>query len=291
MSLVTKKVSIGINNANKKYYKELGYDIPEHSPHGEKSIIVDICDLAKNSEKQIEVVCDNCGKHSFMTYQNYNRRNHDGKTYCSKCAHAVLTSGENNKRWNPNLTDKERIQRRSYPEYIEFCRKVKVRDNFTCQCCGSKRKLEVHHLNGYNWDIDGRLDVKNVVTLCEKCHKNFHYKYGKQNTTKEQFEEWLGYTVNYLDFNDELPAPKKVICLENNKIYRSCIDAGKELDILPSIIMKCCLRQESKIRYGQSTKSIHGLHFLYLDDYNTMSDKEFNEYIQWINEKKTYTNK
>ena len=291
MSLITDEIEVHINNRNMQHYIDLGYDVPRDSNANQKSIIVKTMDLSPNSSKKVETICDNCGVHRFMTFQNYMRRNHDGKTYCNNCAHAILTSGENNNKWNPNLTDEERVQRRNYPEYFEFCRKVKIRDNFTCQCCGSKRNLEVHHLNGYNWDIKGRTDVKNGVSLCKDCHKNFHYKYGKINTTKEQFEEWIGYTVNYLDYNNILPPPKEVICLETKKIYRSAADAGKELNIIPSLIMKCCLRQEGRIRYNAATKSVHNMHFLYVNDYNSMTSVEWKEYYDWINEKKTFISK
>jgi len=47
------------------------------------------------------------------------------------------------------------------------------RDNYTCQCCGKKNcRLEVHHIkfrcNG------GTDDEKNLITLCEDCHKGVH---------------------------------------------------------------------------------------------------------------------
>lgn len=47
------------------------------------------------------------------------------------------------------------------------------RDNYTCQCCGKKNcRLEVHHIifrsNG------GSDDERNLITLCEDCHKKVH---------------------------------------------------------------------------------------------------------------------
>ena len=66
------------------------------------------------------------------------------------------------------------------------------RDNYTCRCCGKDTHNNVsHHLDGYNWCIEKRLDVDNGVTLCESCHKEFHSIYGYGNNTKEQFEEWI----------------------------------------------------------------------------------------------------
>lgn len=50
---------------------------------------------------------------------------------------------------------------------------VLARDNYTCQCCGKKNcRLEVHHIK-FRSD-DGSDDLKNLITLCEDCHKAVH---------------------------------------------------------------------------------------------------------------------
>ena len=47
------------------------------------------------------------------------------------------------------------------------------RDNYTCQCCGKKHvRLEVHHI--IFRCMGGTDDEKNLITLCEKCHKMVH---------------------------------------------------------------------------------------------------------------------
>ena len=47
------------------------------------------------------------------------------------------------------------------------------RDNYTCQCCGAKNtRLEVHHIIFRS--LGGADDEKNLITLCEKCHKAVH---------------------------------------------------------------------------------------------------------------------
>jgi len=64
--------------------------------------------------------------------------------------------------------------------------------NYMCDCCFQKRSTDVilnaHHLDGWNWAIDKRFDISNLVTLCERCHEEFHNVYGKGNNTKEQYE-------------------------------------------------------------------------------------------------------
>ena len=78
---------------------------------------------------------------------------------------------------NPGLMD-EKIKRWGYQKgfnygYSSRREAILHRDNYTCQCCGKKNcRLEVHHVkfrsNG------GTDDEKNLVTLCEDCHKGVH---------------------------------------------------------------------------------------------------------------------
>jgi len=50
----------------------------------------------------------------------------------------------------------------------------KVRDLFTCQVCGTKGKDKVqgHHI--FDHMFSGAADADNIITLCNKCHKNVH---------------------------------------------------------------------------------------------------------------------
>ena len=67
---------------------------------------------------------------------------------------------------------------------------VRERDNHKCQKCYKKRKtLNSHHLNAFNWDIENRYNINNGITLCEKCHKEFHKIYGNNNTINE-YNQW-----------------------------------------------------------------------------------------------------
>lgn len=290
MGLVSKNINIKINARNHKYYENLGYKIPKYDKHG-TTIVVSVDDLSKYCTSTVECQCDNCGKFYKIHYSDYRRRNHDGKTYCNSCAHKVFHSGENNIHWNPNLTDEDREIGRNILGYTDFIKKVLKRDNYSCQCCNKTgKKLEVHHMDGYDLHKDKRLDFSNAITLCKDCHKNFHDTYGRGKNNKQQFEEWMGKTIDYLsEYDGELPPPRQIICIDDNIIFTNAKEAADYIDSSPSSILKCCLRQDSA-RYGASTKSVHGKHFLYLDDYSNMSQDEMDNYLKWCNELKTYKN-
>lgn len=48
----------------------------------------------------------------------------------------------------------------------------KVRDDFTCQVCGSTEGVQGHHV--FDYQYGGAADVGNIVTLCHECHKKAH---------------------------------------------------------------------------------------------------------------------
>lgn len=103
------------------------------------------------------------------------------------------TVGEKSPNWKPELTEEDRLARRSDPEYNKWRTSVFERDGYTCQICGNDTggMLNAHHLNGYNWDVKNRHNIKNGITLCVDCHSDFHKVYGKGDNTKEQFKEYL----------------------------------------------------------------------------------------------------
>lgn len=78
---------------------------------------------------------------------------------------------------NPELIN-EKIRHWGYQqgfnyEYSSRREAVLHRDNYTCQCCGKKHvRLEVHHIVFRS--LGGADDEKNLITLCEKCHKAVH---------------------------------------------------------------------------------------------------------------------
>jgi hypothetical protein len=139
-----------------------------------------------NALQKLEYICE-CGNKSEIPFSKFL----NGQR-CKRCGIEKL-KGENNPSWNPYLTEEDRKNRRLIEGYTEWRIQVYERDNYTCQCCGdnSGGNLNAHHLDGYNWCKEKRIDVNNGVTLCKECHKEFHQIYGKGDNTKKQFEEWI----------------------------------------------------------------------------------------------------
>ena len=70
-----------------------------------------------------------------------------------------------------------RIQRETYTkDWFAISRKIKVRDNHTCQGkgCGCKvrSELNVHHI--VSLSRGGTNSPFNLITLCENCHRKRH---------------------------------------------------------------------------------------------------------------------
>lgn len=281
MGLLSTEVEVGLSGINIKHFKDLGYDLPLHIgkkgklcvPRG-TTIIAKVSDLTKNSKCRVEANCDCCDKLLSMTYSKYNLRNHDGKTYCRSCALKIFHSGKNNNSWEQNESKKDRVVERNYPEYIDFVRRVLLRDNYTCQCCGHKNtNLEVHHLDGYNWCIEKRVDETNGITLCKDCHSNFHVIYGKGDNTKEQFEKWFGESIELLKYEENLCPTKKIFCIEENKIYNGCRELSELWNCESSSIYAVC--NHKPMHY-----TVKGKHLFWLDEYEKMTDEDVEKYLE-----------
>ena len=62
--------------------------------------------------------------------------------------------------------------------YEAFRQEILRRDKKRCQMpgCGSKKRLQVHHIQKYSNSPILRTDRQNGITLCSKCHKQIKNK-------------------------------------------------------------------------------------------------------------------
>lgn len=73
--------------------------------------------------------------------------------------------------------DLERLRkghRRRWPGIRKWRQRVKERDGFKCQRCGSDQHLHAHHIKHKAEFPDLYLELENGVTLCERCHSDEH---------------------------------------------------------------------------------------------------------------------
>lgn len=143
--------------------------------------------------KKITYKCENCGKEHSVKPFLYNKSVHH---YCSdKCHREHKTTwykGSLIYNFNPNRTHEQRRKERKTNEDAVFVNGVKKRDNYTCACCKQRGGVLVsHHINSYNCYPDGRYDIDNGITLCQKCHLDFHKKYGFGNNNEQQLEDFI----------------------------------------------------------------------------------------------------
>lgn len=141
--------------------------------------------------------CDNCNKEATQPQHQYNTsKKHFCSLKCSALYYAPSKSGEKAWNWNADLTEEERIFGRDYKEYEHWRNFVFEKYQHTCDICNIKGgDLVAHHLNGYNWDIENRINVDNGVCLCKNHHKEFHNIYGYGNNTIEQFKEFKNKSI------------------------------------------------------------------------------------------------
>lgn len=79
--------------------------------------------------------------------------------------------GEKNPQWKGGVTPKHRAIRTS-KEYKNWRTAVFVRDDYSCQGCGTRGgHLHAHHLKAFSLFPELIFEVSNGQTLCVPCHK------------------------------------------------------------------------------------------------------------------------
>ena len=85
-------------------------------------------------------------------------------------------SGPNSTHWKGGIS-KSRPD--STYRYKNWRSTIFIRDNFTCNSCLQVGGvLHAHHIKGWAKHPRLRYIISNGITLCEKCHRELHSKYG-----------------------------------------------------------------------------------------------------------------
>ena len=105
----------------------------------------------------------------------------EGQGRCPSCAAIIrFKNPENHPMFdihkfgalNPNWQDGKSFEEYGVEFNNELKSKVKKRDNYTCQECGGKENLHIHHKNRNKKDNN----IDNLICLCNKCHGKKHKK-------------------------------------------------------------------------------------------------------------------
>lgn len=126
--------------------------------------------------------CFICGKECFdKPYRKH--------MYCSiKCRN--LSKGEQHINYKGLMSRGEQTKR-NWKVYKDFKKEVHIRDKCMCLCCGSKMKLEAHHLIPWSKDEKLRFDSNNAITLCKHCHRELHNYCGQKKIDLVKQDDWI----------------------------------------------------------------------------------------------------
>lgn len=159
-------------------------------------------------------VCD-CGNETTILGQDVKEAQKEGKTPSCGCYNierarelGLSNAGENNgmygktgelhPKYDPTLTEEYRKAKKDRTKDVQWQRTrkqvLKLYDHRCAMCGTDKKKIEVHHIEGFKNNEELRYDPSNCIPLCISCHNLFHLWNGwnkKVPSTKELFFEFI----------------------------------------------------------------------------------------------------
>lgn len=137
--------------------------------------------------------CDCGGENSLKSVAASHLKS--GKIVSCGCWQRENHTGPNAYNWKGGVNSEDHKARHT-PEGEKWRADVLIRDNGICQCCGSNKSLNVHHIYNFVNNLNLRYNIDNGIVLCEKCHGmtikgSFHNVYGTKNNTPEQLREYI----------------------------------------------------------------------------------------------------
>lgn len=113
------------------------------------------------------VDCYQCTQKSYQNPTNFKRNTHLASNYTLRQKSALKSKKRG---INKMSKKKEKVTKETY----DF---VFKRDEEKCRICGSKKMLELHHINGRGKNKTNNVD--NCIMLCFDCHHNKVHKNNK----------------------------------------------------------------------------------------------------------------
>lgn len=124
-------------------------------------------------KNRIPVICLICSKEFYVSPSRVkNNRRKYCSDICRRKAFSTLCKSlakDNSPHWKGGATSINKKMRIVFHNTIQ--KKVFERDNYTCQMCGTRGGyLQVDHIQEWSKYVEGRFDINNCRTLCQKCH-------------------------------------------------------------------------------------------------------------------------
>jgi len=80
----------------------------------------------------------------------------------------VSGNGKNHWNWKGGKSPHNYLERRRFRREMQEL--IFKRDNYTCQMCGSKKDLQVDHIQSWSEYVELRFKMENCRTVCARCH-------------------------------------------------------------------------------------------------------------------------
>ena len=138
----------------------------------------------KKSAMGEEVPCTACGK---LHYRKKSKLVDNGNGYF--CSHDCW-----NQWYGRHRKSYKRNRAKQLAEFKRFKLAVLERDSLTCQHCGSRDNLNVHHIIPWAADEALRCEVTNGITLCKRCHNKEHRRLNK--LIKQQIDIFADHAIH-----------------------------------------------------------------------------------------------
>ena len=135
------------------------------------------CYLKDHKIENKERICPCCNK-KFIAKASEDK-------YCSQECYnkdRYMPKGENHQNQKGGISKIN--DNRDSNDYKEQRKQVYERDKYKCIKCGSKEKINAHHILSQKYYPEKRYDIDNGITLCEECHIKIHQKYGYDSKEK-----------------------------------------------------------------------------------------------------------
>lgn len=183
----------------------------------------------RDSQSKIKFKCSKCGKEE-VNFSFGHLKHNNPSCQCKECN---KPKGPNHPNWKEELTDEERNKRRITPEYLQWCKDVLKKFNYTCPLSEKRTKITPHHLYNYSDYPKLRKYIWNGICLSDDIHSFFHREYGFGKNTYIQFKQFCqnffkkeiflaqkdNVAIDIVSCDEEILKKKKAMFLQGMEYY------------------------------------------------------------------------